>query len=137
MAASKEDNDDTAHSDVGSQLRAAAQRLGLSDRQLAARAGLPHPTVAKAFRGGNITLTSFRRLVEALGLTVIDFGRFKAAVDTPDIEATRAAFADISDLERRVAATRASLGKTLEQRERDEKTLDLSREVAREAIRRK
>jgi predicted transcriptional regulator len=137
MAASKEVDDDTEHADVGAQLRAAAERLGLTEWQLATRAGLPHGTVVKAFRGGNITLSSFRRIIAALGLEVIEFDQARVQALFPDAAATRAALEELQDLERRLGASRASLEKTVVQRDRDRKTLDVMREVARDGSRRK
>src|SRR5438270_360065 len=55
----------------------------------------------------------------------------------PDAAATRAALEELQELERRVAASRASLEKTVEQRDRDRRTLDVIREVARDGSRRK
>lgn len=137
MAASKEVDDDTEHADVGAQLRAAAERLGLTEWQLATRSGLPHGTIRKAFRGGNITLSSFRRIIAALGLEVIEFDQSRVQALFPDAAATRAALEELQELERRLGASRASLEKTVEQRERDRTTLDVIREVARDGSRRK
>jgi predicted transcriptional regulator len=137
MAASKEVDEDNEHADVGAQLRAAAERLGLTEWQVATRAGMPHGTVAKAFRGGNITLSSFRRIIAVLGLEVIEFDQSRVQALFPDAAATRAALEEIQDLERRVGESRASLEKTVEQRERDRTTLDVVREVARDGRRRK
>lgn len=137
MAASKEVDEDNEHADVGAQLRAAAARLGLTEWQVATLAGMPHGTVAKAFRGGNVTLSSFRRILAALGLEVIELDQTRIQALFPDAAATRAALEEIQELERRVAASRAALEKTVEQRERDRRTLDVIREVARDGSRRK
>lgn len=137
MAASKEVEDDTEHADVGAQLRAAAERLGLTEWQVATRAELPPGTVRKAFRGGNITLSSFRRLLATLGLEVVEFDQTRVQALFPDAAATRAALEEVQEAERRLIASRTSLQKTVEQRERDRRTMDVIREVARDGSRKR
>lgn len=71
MAAAKEKPE---HTDIGAQFRAAAARLGLSEAQVAERAGLSRQGVRKAFDGNNITLTTLRALAAVLHIQQLDFG---------------------------------------------------------------
>ena len=49
-------------------LRDARQRQGISQRELAERAGVPRSQLQILEAGGNVTLETLRKIVEALGL---------------------------------------------------------------------
>lgn len=55
---------------IGQQVRKARYEQGLTQAELAARAGVSRPTVARVELGVAISIATLEKIVEALGLTV-------------------------------------------------------------------
>lgn len=55
---------------IGQQIRKARDAQGLTQTELAARAGVSRPTVARVELGVAISIATLEKIVEVLGLTV-------------------------------------------------------------------
>jgi transcriptional regulator with XRE-family HTH domain len=62
------------HPEVGEQLRAAAEKLGLSQNQLSKLSGVSRKHIGVAFRGDNISLTLLKKLVTVLKMKSVSLG---------------------------------------------------------------
>lgn len=60
---------------IGQQIRKARDEQGLTQVELAAKAGVSRPTVARIELGVAISIATLEKIVEALGLTVELRGR--------------------------------------------------------------
>ena len=55
---------------IGQQIRKAREEQRLTQIQLAAKAGVSRPTIARVELGAAISVATLEKIVEALGLTV-------------------------------------------------------------------
>lgn len=61
---------DPEHVNFGVAIRQARKKLGWSQEQLAQKAGVSRPTVARVETGNDVTTTTIIKLARALGLTL-------------------------------------------------------------------
>jgi len=62
------------HTEVGDQLRLAADRLGFNKNQLSKLSGVSRRHITLAFLGANISLSILKKLARVLDLTIITLG---------------------------------------------------------------
>jgi hypothetical protein len=130
---------EAVHADVGAQLSAAAQKLGLSAYQLSVRCGVPAPSVRAALAGGNITLSSLRLIARALGLRKlkmrdIEIDRTAGAIDPGD---AASAVAQLDEAIRNVTESRATVVRLVEESHERGERCRAERDVAKTRVGRK
>ena len=86
-------------------IRHARTAAGLSQSELARRAGVPRKQVQALENGANITMETLRRIAPALpNLKRVTIGGLEVAMENVDLEAARQAALDLFDVSKRLMA---------------------------------
>jgi len=75
------------HTEVGDQLRLAADRLGFNKNQLSKLSGVSRRHITLAFQGANISLSILKKLARVLDLSIITLGDLSLKSETPPVDA--------------------------------------------------
>ena len=75
------------HTEVGDQLRLAADRLGFNKNQLSKLSGVSRRHITLAFLGANISLSILKKLARVLDLSIITLGDLSLKSETPPVDA--------------------------------------------------
>lgn len=108
------------HTEVGDQLRLAADRLGFNKNQLSKLSGVSRRHITLAFQGANISLSILKKLARVLDLTIVTLGDLSLKSETPPVDAAVLDHATkmLEDAERQVHDALALLKRRRQLRER-------------------
>ena len=86
-------------------VRAARLAAGLSQAELARRAGIPRPQLRFLEDGGNVTIATIRKVAAVLpNLKRVSLGEVEITTPNPDLEEARRAALDLFDVAKRLMA---------------------------------
>ena len=108
------------HTEVGDQLRLAADRLGFNKNQLSKLSGVSRRHITLAFLGANISLSILKKLARVLDLSIITLGDLSLKSETPPVDAAVLDHATkmLDDAERQIHDALALLRRRRQLRER-------------------
>lgn len=108
------------HTEVGDQLRMAADKLGFNKNQLSKLSGVSRRHITLAFLGANISLSILKKLARVLDLSIITLGDLTLKSETPPVDAAVLDHATkmLDDAERQVHDALALLRRRRQLRER-------------------